>query len=665
LPQILFNRVTIPFATGSQKARANSYITVTGIFRTKHAAFFIAALIMSLAMESRTAEVVPPKPDRYFNDSAGVVSKEAAYHLNQELAQFEPLTSNRLKDRIDSRHDSAFLIAALKVRLDDKGHGQTVPEEQRPDGASAETPTKPTTVTAVHRQEQEPDTPARMIPDPTGTPKPVPDKDHRGGAWFFTILFFIIFVIALIFVILRRGRSPEQPRHPDESYKPPLYPLRIAIKFKSGGGKPAQQLDGWQASLKGSAKQLAPLRVFPLFESLNSKRLSELVDRARRIDPDYEPAEFWAWYQVETPAGVNADELVKPLRKLDNVETAYVMRPSPPPVRPEDDPRNLKQVYQGAAPNGIDARYAWGFAGGDGAGIGFVDLEQGWNLNHKDLPKITIISGKNYFEYPHGTSVLGEVLMVDNTIGGVGIAPSAKGRVISQWRTASSYNTADAILHAYDNMSFGDVLLLEAQEIDPVGGSDLWPVEIADATYEAIRTATAAGIVVVEAGGNGGHDLDAYINESGVKIFDRSSAGFREDSGAIMVGAGSSNHPHTKLPKSNHGNRIDCYAWGKNIDTTTTSDAGKSNTMYTTVFGGTSGASPIVAGAALIVQGIAQWSLGRRFSPRELRDLLTTNGTPSATPATDRIGVMPDLRAIITNNHNKLKPIPIPTPGPP
>ena len=111
--------------------------------------------------------------------------------------------------------------------------------------------------------------------------------------------------------------------------------------------------------------------------------------------------------------------------------------------------------------------------------------------------------------------------------------------------------------------------------------------------------------------------------------------------------------------------RIDCYAWGENIDTTTTNDYGyESNTEYTTHFGGTSGASAIVAGAALIVQGIAQFSLGRRFSPRELRDLLKTNGTPSATPETDRIGVMPDLRAIITNNQIKLKPVPIPTPGP-
>ena len=66
--------------------------------------------------------------------------------------------------------------------------------------------------------------------------------------------------------------------------------------------------------------------------------------------------------------------------------------------------------------------------------------------------------------------MLGEVLMVDNTTGGVGIAPSATGRVISLARN-SSLNTADAILDAYEKMSYGDVLLLEAQEDDPVGGN--------------------------------------------------------------------------------------------------------------------------------------------------------------------------------------------------
>jgi hypothetical protein len=654
---------------------------VTDILRAKRAPFFIAALIMSLAIESGSAEVIPPKSDRYFNDFAGVISKEAAYRLNQKLAQFAPLASNRLKDPIDSSRDSAFVIAALKMRFDDRGPGETAPQQHRSGGVSVETVTKPTTVTvsstATPRKHET--TPARTTPNGPG--KSVPEENRRGGAsslWFI----FIIFVIALIFVILRRGRSPDEPRHPDKSYNPPSYPLRIAIKFKSGGRKPPQHLEGWQASLGGAAKHLAPLRLLPLFGSLDSKLLIELVDLARKNDPDYKPVDFSAWLQVETPAGVNADELAKRLRKLPNVETAYVMVPSPPPVSPDDE-RNPQQHYQDAAPNGIDARHAWGFTGGDGTGIGFVDVEQGWNLDHEDLKgaKITIISGINKMCYPHGTSVLGEVLMVDNTKGGVGIAPSAKGRVISQWRTDASdagkndnslphYDTANAIADAVANMSFGDVLLIEAQERDPVSGTYDWPAEVLQASYDWISTATAAkGIVVVEAAGNGGHNLDAYKDASDKKIFDRSSDGFR-DSGAIIVGAGSSKHPHTKCPKSNHGNRIDCYAWGKNIDTATTSDAGKSDTMYTTSFTGTSGASPIIAGAALILQGIAQAAVNRRerprrFSPRELRDLLTTNGTPSATPPKDRIGVMPDLQAIITNNHDKLKPIPIPLAGPP
>ena len=45
---------------------------------------------------ARAAEVMPPKPAGYFNDSAGVVSKEAALRFNEQLAQFERDTSNQI-----------------------------------------------------------------------------------------------------------------------------------------------------------------------------------------------------------------------------------------------------------------------------------------------------------------------------------------------------------------------------------------------------------------------------------------------------------------------------------------------------------------------------------------------------------------------------------------
>ena len=53
-------------------------------------------------------------------------------------------------------------------------------------------------------------------------------------------------------------------------------------------------------------------------------------------------------------------------------------------------------------------------------------------------------------------------------------------------------------------MGFGDVLLLEAH--NDYNGFTLVPVEAYDATYEMIRLATELGIIVVEAGGNGGED---------------------------------------------------------------------------------------------------------------------------------------------------------------
>jgi hypothetical protein len=434
--------------------------------------------------------------------------------------------------------------------------------------------------------------------------------------------------------------------------------VRLGRRVLEPAGAAAAPRD-WSGFLKGSGLEetFGELRLLPLFESVSAVRLQELVDQARRTDPGYEPADFSAWFQVVPPVGVDPDRVAEGLRALEDVEDAYVMRPGPPPVNATDDPRSTNEGYLDAAANGIDARYAWPFSGGDGAGVGFVDMEQGWNLNHEDLAAagITLISGLNNAYRWHGTSVLGEVLMVDNTIGGVGVAPASSGRVISQQRTSSSYNTADAILDAASNMAFGDVLLLEAQEYDPVGGQYFWPVEIVDATFDVIRLATALGIVVVEAGCNGGYDLDAYTNLSGKKIFDRSSSDFR-DSGAIMVGAASSASPHGRLSFSNYGSRIDCYAWGESIDTTTTNDAGTDNTSYTTNFGGTSGASPIVSGAALIVQGLAQVSPGYRFSPYELRNILVMGGTPSANPATDRIGVMPNLQAIISSGKLNLAP---------
>ena len=76
--------------------------------------------------------------------------------------------------------------------------------------------------------------------------------------------------------------------------------------------------------------------------------------------------------------------------------------------------------------------------------------------------------------------------------------------------------------------------------------SDFWPAEILEANYEAIRLATATGIVVVEAAGNGGYDLDTYRTRQVENIFDRRSRRFSCDSGAHYgLAPGAQNDPHT------------------------------------------------------------------------------------------------------------------------
>ena len=114
-------------------------------------------------------------------------------------------------------------------------------------------------------------------------------------------------------------------------------------------------------------------------------------------------------------------------------------------------------------------------------------------------------------------------------------------------------------------MKSGDVLLLEAQTTSSTMSGYL-PVEVEQATFDAIQYATSNGIIVVEAGGNGSNDLDTYKDSNGKLILNRNSNDFR-DSGAIMVGAASSSTPHSRSGFSNYGSRIDCFTVGATAST--------------------------------------------------------------------------------------------------
>jgi uncharacterized protein len=62
----------------------------------KSFALLVGSLVALASANLRAAETIPPKPAGYFNDYAGVVSKEAALRFNEQLAQFERETSNQV-----------------------------------------------------------------------------------------------------------------------------------------------------------------------------------------------------------------------------------------------------------------------------------------------------------------------------------------------------------------------------------------------------------------------------------------------------------------------------------------------------------------------------------------------------------------------------------------
>lgn len=399
-----------------------------------------------------------------------------------------------------------------------------------------------------------------------------------------------------------------------------------------------------------------------LIRSIGPERLREMEKRASTSEfpPLHSLTSYWRidCRKLETK---EIEALLEKLQQLPEVDHAYLEQSVlEPVVDTSDDPLASEQGYLEEAEGGIDARWAWAEGNCEGAGVGFIDLEQGWFLDHEDLiaKAPTLIFNDNNDTIAiagpqdHGTAVLGEVVGVDNALGIVGVAPGVTSvRVVSHYeaRTRSS-NVAEAITHAIDVMAPGDVLLLEVQN------TDYLPGETDAAVWETIRLASGNGVIVIEPAGNGDRSLDIWSD--GARRLDRTN---RYDSGAIIVGSCSSDLPHNRYvgsgagSGSNYGVRVDCFAWGEDIVTAGYGDRlGEElddNHKYTYSFGGTSGASAIIAGAALILQGKYQATrpAGGRLSPAQMRALLSdpATGTSQGPGVTGLIGVMPDLRRII------------------
>ena len=320
--------------------------------------------------------------------------------------------------------------------------------------------------------------------------------------------------------------------------------------------------------------------------------------------------------------------------------------PSCPVKTPVYDAR---QGYRAAV--GVDA--AWSLPGGRGQGMAFADVEGEWNDKHEDLPggEIEHVAGRRQRSEvwrQHGTAVLGVVAARDNSAGMLGLAPDVERIVTS---SLGGIGPARAVYEAAKRLNAGDVLILELHgpgpRSDGRGQKGYVPMEYWQPEFDAIRFATNKGVIVVEAGGNGGEDLDAPVYQG---RFDRRV----RDSGAILVGAGAP--PGVDVPErgrlafSNYGARVDVQGWGLHVATLDYGDlqgCSQPSRKYTALFAGTSSASPVVAGAVLAIQGAVKRAKGAPLSPADMRALLVTTGTPEAAP-THVIGPLPHVGRALT-----------------
>lgn len=378
--------------------------------------------------------------------------------------------------------------------------------------------------------------------------------------------------------------------------------------------------------------------------------------------------------RLRAPDAKASAALIDALNELASVEIAYAEPLPAAPLAVDLAPTTTINIVPNqfyTLPSnlgGIDSDWAGRFAGGRGAGIRIIDVEAGWTTTHEDLPNLFSFDGWNFADYDHGVAVLGVLGAGRNSYGATGIvtdaALGASSVVYPVWH--SPHSIAAAIDNAALRLSRGDVLMIE-QHVPfniPFGNVcvcncpqfGFLPAEIIQATFDVIRNATARGIVVVEAAGNGAMNLDDpyYLN-----LFNRN---FR-DSRAIVVGAGDAAGNLTSCAFSNFGTRVDVQSLGGGVATLGFGTPGLRangndfNQFYTTSFSGTSSATPLVAGAVAAVNGNRLADGVGLLDSFFMRQWLRSTGVPQPAPVTRAIGPRIDLRAAMPRITGELESV--------
>jgi subtilisin family serine protease len=344
-------------------------------------------------------------------------------------------------------------------------------------------------------------------------------------------------------------------------------------------------------------------------------------------------------YTIRWPRPQTPDQLQRAIKKLSKDERVKRVA-RVPMARPPSDPWT-------AAPGDPNCTFQWYWEraniGGawachaTGNGVSLAVVDWGFAATHDELSHAydatriaNVCDGthqivENAYTY-HGAGSVGLIAAFENGQGIQGVAMQTsiwpiEASCVSDdfdscdecWEVGNPWATGIAQVMTWSAAGQPRVILLEVETC--CGGN----YEGSIAVNAAVRSAIAAGIVVVIPAGNGNHD--AGCDDQGGTI---------QDTGAIVVGATSPAAGNPLTVESNWGTRIVVSAPGEHLLTCGKGQSGVAcNTgavpskAYTVDYGGTSGAAAIVAGVvALMLQK------DPTLTPAQVRAKLTATGTP-------------------------------------
>ncbi|MBC7956854.1 MAG: S8 family serine peptidase [Cytophagales bacterium] len=412
---------------------------------------------------------------------------------------------------------------------------------------------------------------------------------------------------------------------------------------------------------------------------------------------------FSRYYQLRFTGGLDDAHIIGTLSRASTI--AMVQPEYPLEVQaPKDNPDFANQEYLQPAPEGISAQAAWA-AGATGSGITIGFAEPG--IKPPKHPDISIAAslGQGPSGSDHMLNIAGILGANDNTQGIIGVAynstlvfsatdaiPAANAPKVPASTTVTPNGfVAIALLATTKALKAGDVVNfsigarveLDQTKSPKVGptlpatrprrsGNGKMPIAVKpDGTYEHIaapipleidaallalmRQLASKGVTVCMAAGNGyeaaysmgtktttvdtGVGIDTSIHCVGeTHRLDRSDPAFM-DGGAIVVSGMALAPKITRVSGFNFGNRIDCFAQGHDVTTW--------DTTKTVRVSGTSAASPIVAGAAALLQCFAKQTWQASLKPQVMRALLSDPVLNTGFQPDAQIGFMPDLTKLI------------------